>query len=140
MSQWTHVVGCIRVDALVFRGENIKSNIEELFGKCVSFNDPGYMWDDCSVPLGSEGSVQYNVERTSEDDSSIAWGVIYIWGDLRDYSDYRAIYNWINNACKTIMVRSCCVKIDVEFKDSYLVYDRFNRDTMITEIECLQIA
>lgn len=132
MGQWTHVSGCIRVDNFLER--NFEKKLRERFGNCVSYNGLKEEWDACNVPLGSEGSVMYDVQKTSESESQVSWGVVYIWGDLRDYSDYNAIYQWIKKSCKGLMIRSCAVKIDVEYQGSYFVYDKWNDDTQETDI------
>ena len=46
MSQWTHVCGCIRVDALRFCGNDDKGNIEKALGHIVNFGDDSYVHID----------------------------------------------------------------------------------------------
>jgi hypothetical protein len=133
MSQWTHVCGAIRIDGLEFLGKNIAVELSNNFGNTVSFDDPEEDWDFCNVPCGSEGSIQYDIQHTG-DDNSISWGVVYIWGDLRDYCNNEAIYQWIRKACesKSYFIRSCCVKIDIEGNDSYIVLDENEQIIMQT--------
>jgi len=120
MSQWTHVAGIVRVDALPF-GDPTKT-IESSFGKTCEYDSPESARESCTVPCGSEGSVQYCVEHTGGE-HSLAWGCVYIWGDLRDYSDAQEIYKWLKTATKSLLIRSCVVKIDIEYQKSYIVCD-----------------
>ena len=133
MSQWTHVAGCIRIDSFPFLDVNIVTELSKSFGNTCQFNDLQYKWDRCNVPCGSEGSVQYRIVRTG-DESSLSWGVIYIWGDLRDYSDQQAIHDWLKSACREKMIRSCVVKIDVEYHGSYIIYDDDKSNLIMTKL------
>jgi len=112
MSQWTHVCGCIRVDA--FRiGENDfeRFQIESALGRIVRYGDDDY---ETILPCGSEGSLEYEIYE-NPDKTCIAAYVVAIWGDLRDYSDVEEIEEWFNVACSTItFVRNAVLHIDVE--------------------------
>jgi hypothetical protein len=125
MSQWTHIAGCIRIDSVV--DPTVKLTLKNQFGNTVEFDSPEEDWNKCNVPCGSEGSVQYRIEQTG-DDNSLAWGLIYIWGDLRDYDNVQEIYDWINRACQGLMIRSCSVKVDIEGKNSFIIYE--NNETL----------
>jgi hypothetical protein len=141
MSQWTHVAGLIRIDAIEFLDGNIRERLKSAFGNCVEYEDDQETWDICNVPCGSEGSVQYKIQKTATSDSQMSWGVVYIWGDLRDYQDAESIYNWIKQSIENwqLNVRSCSVKIDVEYQKSYLVYDIFNQEDLKIEIKIMEI-
>lgn len=122
MSQWTHVAGCIRIDSL---GGGDITKIYELvdkFGRTCQFDDTPEIWERCNVPCGSEGSLQYKISRTGEKDS-LDWGLVVIWGDLRDFDDADEILQWLEKACAGKMIRGCAVKIDVEYSQSYLIHD-----------------
>lgn len=143
MSQWTHVCGCVRVDYLPFidgneKGKDFKYKLKEIFGKTCNWKDSRDIWNNCNVPCGSEGSIQYDIEHTACD-NSVSWGVVYIWGDLRDYENANAIYEWIKKATETLIIRSCSVKIDVEYQHSYLVYDHFDDKKIETFIEMKEL-
>lgn len=133
MSQWTHVAGCIRIDSPPFLDVNPMRELSQSFGNTCKFGDPQSKWNRCNVPCGSEGSVQYCIERTG-DEHSMSWGVVYIWGDLRDYDSQQKIYDWLRMACAGKMIRSCAVKIDVEYQDNYIVYDDGNDDLIMTKL------
>jgi len=119
MSQWTHVAGCIRIDDLF---NDTASKIKAQFGITCTFDDGEDALDKCNVPCGSEGSIQYRIEHTGSP-YSLSWGLVSIWGDLRDYNDATAIYEWIKKACDGLMIRSCAVKVDVEGGNSYIIHD-----------------
>jgi hypothetical protein len=139
MSQWTHVCGCIRIDAIVQLDGDIEKKIKEQFGNCVSYYDDESKWNACNVPCGSEGSVQYRVEKTADSDSSMSWGVVYIWGDLRNYDNHLEIFEWIVKSCDGLFVRSCAVKIDVEYKGKYLVHDVYSEKYLTIGIQLLEL-
>jgi hypothetical protein len=122
MSQWTHVCGCIRIDSYGMSEPDITKELLKKFGLTCEFNDDSKVWDACTVPCGSEGSVQYAIIRTGSD-SSVSWGLVYIWGDLRDYEDHEAIYQWIKTACENedYYIRDCAVIVRVEYQGEYLI-------------------
>ena len=139
MSQWTHVCGAIRVDALVSSEfDDTAIDLVERFGQPVSFDDPESLWDSCSVPLGSEGSIQYSVSHTG-DQSSLSWGIVDIWGDLRDYSNAQEIYEWVKKACIGLFIRSCSIKVDVEYGFSYHIYNASLEEEPFIEIRMSEI-
>ena len=138
MSQWTHVCGCIRIDTLPFVQRSPERILYSRFGNTVQFNDPPEKWELCTVPRGTEGSVQYKVVKTAPHYNHMAWGVIYIWGDLRDYESPQAIYEWIKKSCANLeadamTIRDCIVKIDVEYRCNYLVTTKVDNETYGTE-------
>lgn len=122
MSQWLHVAGCIRIDAMQFLDGDPIVNLRSSFGNTCSFDDLPEKWDACNVPCGSEGSVQYGIRRTG-DDNSMAWGLVYVWGDLRDYENVQEVYGWLKRACEERLIRGCSVKVDVEYQKSYVIYN-----------------
>lgn len=101
MSKWTHVCGCIRVDALRIVETNgverIKSILEE----------------KTKLPCGSEGSIKYEI-LVNPDEYSTAAYTIPVWGDLRDYDDVAEIENWFNEVCGKLIIRNAVLNIDVE--------------------------
>ena len=141
MSQWTHVSGCIRIDGTCISSidKTLQNKIEDAFGSTVSYEDPEVDWLNCKAPLGSEGSIQYGVVRTG-DEGSMSWGLIYIWGDLRDYYEFDKIYFWIKEACKDLYIRSCSVKVDVEGAGTYFIYDEYDLVNYKTEILLKEIV
>ena len=100
-----------------------EEDLKARFGKTYAWGDPELFWESCNVPCGPEGSVQYEIKKTKRG-NEICWGIVYLWGDLRDYDDAQEIYEWIKRACRGLMIRSCCVKIDIEMGKSYIIYDK----------------
>ena len=111
MSQWTHVCGCIRVDALRFCGNDDKSNIEKALGHIVKFGDDSY---ETTMPCGSEGSIEYEIYE-NPDKSAMAAFTVAVWGDLRDYDDVSEIEKWFNDACSKLWIRNAVLHIEVEY-------------------------
>lgn len=131
MSVWTHVSGNIRIDWLFLGSESEEdavNQIRESFGDTVTFDTLGLI--SCSVPCGSEGSLQYKVV-INEGSNSISFCNVVIWGDLRDYDDYQEIFDWIKDSCKKFMVRGCAVSIEIEYDSTYLVYGSYGAIKMI---------
>ena len=130
MSQWTHVCGLIRIDSMW----DVRKSLIDSFGKTYKYADSIEAWEACTVPTGSEGSVQYDIVNTRDEKKfalsggSITFGYVAIHGDLRDYDDANEIYEWIKNACGNEetagwWVRSCCVRVEIEYGKSFIIYD-----------------
>lgn len=112
MSQWTHVAGIIRLDnfgACMVRlstdckNEKIKQAIGKALGNTCNYDSPDGAWQQCTVPCGSEGSLQYKVLPNSdsdEDTHAITWGCAVIWADLRDFGseDVPKMENWFQES------------------------------------------
>lgn len=132
MSQWTHVCGCIRVDWIESLSGSPVKMLREHFGQTCNYDSPDEDWNACNVPCGSEGSLQYTIQRTGGE-NSLAWGLVYLWGDLRDYGTDGTrgtpddIFAWLVKTIDGLYLRGCAVKVDVEFGDSYLICDSVDR-------------
>lgn len=95
MSQWTHVAGVIRLDSMGApmvrldvepKNKVIKEAAARALGNTCDFDSSAEEHARCSVPKGSEGSLQYRVHPNSDEDThSLSWGYAAIWGDLRDF-------------------------------------------------------
>ena len=124
MSVWTHVAGCVRIDALPFlRAEPVEDVVRRAFGKTCAYEDDTEVWDECTVPCGSEGSVQYRVARTGTE-NELSWGLVYIWGDLRNYSNADEITTWLQGAINAmradgVWVRGLSVFVEIESGKQY---------------------
>jgi hypothetical protein len=135
MSQWTHVAGCIRIDHFIgdLNPDVFRNDIKKSFGNTCDFYDNRSVWDCCNVPCGSEGSIQYDMSEISDD--SLEWGLIYIWGDLRDYTDYQEIYRWIKKSCEPFIVRQCAVEVECEFGEwKYFIHCNKESKIVMTKI------
>lgn len=119
MSQWTHVCGCIRYDALRMAGMpyNTIEQIKQLIGNPVSFEHDEKEWDACNVPCGSEGSIQF-VFWVNPSLSSLSAFTVGVFGDLRDFGteDVPKIKEWFERVTKVegIMVRNAIIEICIE--------------------------
>lgn len=139
MSQWTHVTGMIRLDnlghcmgphSLEKASEIAKENVKKALGNTCTFYSSNEDWDKCSVPTGSEGSLQYETffPINEEAGHSLNWGWISIWGDLRDFGeeDYQDLKNWFTLSMEKLenkdskdmmaqfMIRDSILAIDIE--------------------------
>jgi hypothetical protein len=117
MSQWTHLAGIIRLDnmghcmvraATIRKKEIMEEAIAKALGKTCDYNSPDEAWDQCTVPCGSEGSLQYRVFPNvdpQEDSHALSWGYIAIWGDLRDFGseDMPKIKEWFQKSLEKLM-------------------------------------
>lgn len=102
MSQWTHVGGAVRLDMIQFGTDGAVINqVKSIFGNTYSYEDKRSVRDVCTVPCGSEGSVQYKVKLTGTP-SSLARVVVTVWGDLRDYDDTEEIVAWVKGVVKKL--------------------------------------
>lgn len=110
MSTWTHVVGNIRVDDLPGITSHLR-DIEKTIG-------PMSLWgaenDGCTLPQGSEGSLQYKIIEYSK---GLCWITIPIWGDLRDVDSHQAIEKWWDELMPKLgLIRDAVLRIQVEGK------------------------
>lgn len=118
MSQWTHVCGCIRVDAIRGIIGDAPETLRIKLGKIVRYEDEDY---ETTLPCGSEGSIQYDI-IVNPDKQDLAAYVVPIWGDLRGYSNVEEIKNWFNGVCDSIgMIRDAVLSIDVEYGTQEIV-------------------
>ena len=114
MSQWTHLAGIIRVDSMGSamvrlpsrdKLEKINEGITKALGITSSFEDDIETCHNCNVPSGSEGSLQYRVSRnTDNDEHSLSWGFVSIWGDLRDFGDedVQSVVDWFQKSLERL--------------------------------------
>lgn len=130
MSQWTHVTGGIRFDGVVMDGNRsmMLKGLKEILGRTCNWDSPSEDWTACNVPCGSEGSLQYHIH---EYDKGLPWAVVVIWGDLRDYSDVKAISNWFENVCiGWPLIRQAILEIEVDGQETCVL--RFANDKLYT--------
>lgn len=106
MSIWTHVAGVIRIDGL-------EGMPEPDLGNTCNFFDEQDVWEACSVPCGSEGSLSYTV-WTNPNSSQIARWTCTIWGDLRDYDSVEEIRAYFERITDGYMVRQGAFTVEVE--------------------------
>ncbi len=114
MSQWTHLAGIIRLDSMgnamvrwpaEEKRQKIVDAVERALGYTCNFESSIEDSQRCTVPTGSEGSLQYRVSRNSdEDEHALSWGYIAIWGDLRDFGteDVQGIVDWFQKSLERL--------------------------------------
>lgn len=110
MSQWTHVAGLIRLDSIGvnivrsptrIKNEKVKDAVTKALGNTCDYDSEREAWEKCTVPRGSEGSLQYEVYPNSDKDEHTAnWGYVAIWGDLRGFGteDLPNIQDWFEKS------------------------------------------
>lgn len=124
MSQWTHINAVIRFDSLRAVGLPGLPNL----GNTCTYESDRKDWDDCNVPMGSEGSMQYQVWDNPHTGSLAAYTAMF-WGDLRDYEDDKEILEYFARITKGQMIRSGLLEIDIE--GSTPVIYSFDRDECV---------
>lgn len=90
MSVWSRVVGAVWIQSYV-TDERYNKNINKLrkhIGKPVKFNSKNRI---TKLPRGSEGSLQYNIQKISKDEI-----ILNVYGNLRDFSNIDTVYDWLN--------------------------------------------
>jgi hypothetical protein len=117
MSTWTHVAATIRFDALRLPG---MPNQKPDLGKTCDFDSPAADWDVCSVPCGSEGSLQIHLWENPHP-THIAAFTATIWGDLRDYDSVDEVVEYLNRITDDRMVRQGVAEIAIEYRDAVIV-------------------
>lgn len=114
MSVWTHVTGNIRYDGLAGIQRNVtKEALKGMLGKTWVWEDDIDAMDACTVPEGSEGSIQYII---TEYDKGLPWATVSVYGDLRDYDDVKELTDWFTKVTvdSGYMIRDAILRISVE--------------------------
>lgn len=119
MSTWTHVAGVIRYDDIrVTQGTGLLKRYREALGAACTYKDAPDVWDRCTVPIGSEGSIQWELSENPNIFAMAAY-VVTIWGDLRDYDDLDKIGEWLRRCTEGdgFLVRQAIIYAEVEGGD-----------------------
>ena len=118
MSNWTHVAGIMRVDAI--RPLDGKYNFTEILGKELHFDSSSSLWDEAEenpekfLPMGQEGSLKMSVWDNPCKESLAAY-TVSIFGDLRDHHDVDSIIEWFQGKCKMLPIRQACITVSNEW-------------------------
>ena len=131
MSQWTHVAGIIRIDDM--RMLPMAEHPRDYMGNTCDYDDDEYTWDECDVPKGSEGSLEYSIFENPMHNHLSAYSV-QIFGDLRDYNDLKEIEEYLNKITSGRMVRQGVVTVDIEREKTYIITHSDGKWTT-TEVE-----
>jgi len=87
------------------KNPKIKEAAAKALGNTCDYNSEPGAWDECNVPRGSEGSLQYSVSPNSDDDDhALSWGYASIRGDLRDFGmeELPTISDWFERSLKRL--------------------------------------
>ena len=100
MSIWTHVAAIIRIDTIkgLGIGPQNKEELEKVLGPVARFNSSDEDWNSCTLPRGSEGSLEYVIWE-NEDEHCVSAFTVSVFGDLRDYDEIESIEKWFNEFC-----------------------------------------
>ena len=116
MSIWTHVAAIIRIDSLkgFGMGPQSKEELKKVLGPVARFDSSDEDWNSCTLPCGSEGSLQYAIWE-NENEHCIAAFTVSVFGDLRDYNETGSIEKWFNEFCgKFPIIRQAICVAEVE--------------------------
>lgn len=128
MSIWTHVNGSIRFDYLRITKE---LDLKGIIGNTCGYDDRGDDdWKNCTVPCGSEGSLQYSI-WTNPHKNSLAAYTVNIWGDLRDYEDHSEIKLWFQRILNKAPVRNVVLEVEVESRSAFIYYYDSESESLI---------
>lgn len=107
MSTWTHVAGIIRIDGLP--DVTPKPNL----GPVCRWGDGLANWDRCTLPKGTEGSLDYTVWE-NPNPSHAARYTVSLFGDLRDYDSIDDIIRYARQITDGQIVRQGALTVEVE--------------------------
>jgi hypothetical protein len=98
MSQWTSVTGAIRFDCLSNdNNSELLEKLKAIFGHTCNEMSTPIEWHTCTIPYGTEGSLQYHIHQY---ETGMPWVIVSIWGDLRDFDNNTKIINWFYMICE----------------------------------------
>lgn len=121
MSIWTHVAAIIRIDSIkgFGIGPQSKEELEKALGPVAEFDGTDEEWNACTLPCGSEGSLQYVIWE-NEDEHCISAFTVSIFGDLRDYYETESIEKWFNEFCGKFpgLIRQAVCLAEVEYGET----------------------
>ena len=120
MSIWTHVAAIIRIDSIRVpgMGPQSKEELEEVLGPVAMFGSSNEDWNSCTLPCGSEGSLQYAIWE-NKDENCLAAFTVSVFGDLRDYEETKPIEKWFNAFCsKFPLIRQAICIVEVEYGET----------------------
>ena len=118
MSNWTHVAGIARINAI--RCDNATMDFDRIFGKELNYDDETKIWDEyyrnpeLFLPAGREGSLHKSV-WVNPDISHLAAYTVSIFGDLRDHDSPSEIVDWFKEKLENFWVRNATITVENEW-------------------------
>lgn len=115
MSNWTHVAGIVRLDAVRCLRPHNYPLFDKMFGKECLYNSPSNVWVDYDdnpdnyLPMGSEGSLRKSV-WINPDKGEMAAYTVSIFGDLRDHDSTSEIIEWFKEKCNSVQKYNCWIR------------------------------
>ena len=118
MSSWTAINAAIRFDHLSV----VQGPFDPFFGHTCTYEDGEAEWEQCDVPNGSEGSLQYKYVEYPDNENALVQGSLVIWGDLRDFeeADHPQVIEYLTRICEDREVRSGIAQLN----EQVYAYDR----------------
>lgn len=89
-------------------------------GKTCTYDSPSADWEACTVPRGSEGSLQVHLWTNPERMHAAAFTAT-IWGDLRSYESVDEVVEYLDRITQGRMVRQGIAEISIEYRDPMIV-------------------
>lgn len=121
MSIWTHVAAIIRIDSIkgFDIGPQSKEELEKVLGPVAEFDGTDEEWNACTLPCGSEGSLQYVIWE-NEDEHCVSAFTVSVFGDLRNYDETESIEKWFNEFCGKFsgLIRQAVCLAEVEYGET----------------------
>lgn len=128
MSQWTHICGTIRLDSfarIINPGFDGEQAVQGILGPMSTYSE----WrDDCRLPNGSEGSLQYGIHVYDNNENGLYWASLTFWGDLRDFGlgEVEGVRTWWENTLDSLAkahltIRQAVLQIEIEYQDDAII-------------------
>lgn len=124
MSEWTHVTGCLRLSGVLSNIEQFEKDLPSILGKIVTYDEDFFPFQT-DLPCGSEGSLRYKFHPNET--GYLNFGQIFIWGDLRDYTDVVYIEKWLKEKTENFKNIGVSIRYGVLLVESSKVMVTFVR-------------
>lgn len=137
MSVWSRVVGAVWIQSYV-TDERYNKNIKKLrehIGKPVKPNGKN---KSTKLPRGSEGSLEYNIQKISKDEI-----ILNVYGNLRDFFNVDTVYDWLNEYINNKYLNSINMEVvstAISMKTTLAEHVNFTFDDAEDRWEVLPVA
>jgi len=113
MSNWTHVVGAMMIDASANSYRERAKNLKKLEDIFIQSTFELY-YEDCNMPKGSEGSIQKEIVFEDSLSCSHQFSILFR-GNLRDFGGWNDesledIRDWFTKSFKDIVKKGMIVR------------------------------